>query len=56
MEAFGELIITDIPDSQDYYNIIGVTGERNKVTINGLIPTGSPIPGNCLDVVSCFHL
>jgi hypothetical protein len=54
VEAFGEFITTDVPDSQGYYPIIGVTGERNKVTIDGLIPTGSPIPGNCLDVVSCF--
>ncbi|MEB3305473.1 MAG: PEP-CTERM sorting domain-containing protein [Cyanobacteriota bacterium] len=54
VEALGELITTDVPDSQGYYTIIGLTGERNKVAIEGLIPTGSPIPGNCLDVVRCF--
>ncbi|MFM7464609.1 MAG: hypothetical protein ACKO28_03905 [Cyanobium sp.] len=39
VEAFGELITTDVPDSQGYYTIIGLTGERNKVAIEGLIPT-----------------
>lgn len=24
------------------------------VAIDGFIPTGSPVPGNCLDVVTCF--
>jgi hypothetical protein len=54
IEAFGELITTDVPDSQGFYTILGVTGERNMVAIDGFIPTGSPIPGNCLDVVRCF--
>ena len=54
IEAFGELMTTDVPDSQGFYTIIGVTGERNMVAIDGFIPTGSPVPGNCLDVVTCF--
>jgi hypothetical protein len=54
IKAFGELITTDVPDSQGFYTILGVTGERNKVAIDGFIPTGSPVPGNCLNVIKCF--
>lgn len=54
VEASGELMTTDLPDSQGFYTIIGVAGERNSVAIDGLIPIGSPVPGNCLDVVTCF--
>lgn len=54
VEARGAFVTTDVPDAQGFYTILGVTGERNNVAINGLIPTGSPVPGNCLDVVTCF--
>jgi hypothetical protein len=54
VEAFGEFVTTDTPDDQGFYTITGVTGERNKVAIDGFIPTGSPVPGNCLDVLTCF--
>jgi hypothetical protein len=48
------LITTDVPDSQAFYTILGVTGERNMVAIDGFIPTGSPVPGNCLNAIQCF--
>ena len=54
VEAFGEFVTSDTPDSLGFYTITDVTGERNNVAIDGFIPTGSPVPGNCLDVITCF--
>ncbi|MEB3303856.1 MAG: hypothetical protein VKK99_04600 [Cyanobacteriota bacterium] len=50
--AFGELTTTDTPDAQGRYRITGVSGERNSMAIEGLIPTDSPIPGSCRDITA----
>ena len=38
---------TDVaPDGAGFYQIVGITGTDNGVTITGLQPTGTAIPGN----------
>ncbi|MFM8355301.1 MAG: PEP-CTERM sorting domain-containing protein [Gammaproteobacteria bacterium] len=44
--ASGTLSTNDTPDAGGYYAITGISGQRNGVTITGLQPTGTPIPGN----------
>lgn len=53
VNSFGQLNTSDIPDSQGFFTITEVTGERNSVPITSFIPTGSPIPGNCGK--NCFN-
>lgn len=54
VNAFGALITTDSPDLNGFYTILSVTGERNSVLINGLLPAGSVAPGNCYDSNTCY--
>jgi hypothetical protein len=44
--ANGTFITDDTPNGLGYYLITGITGTRNGVTITGLQPAGTPIPGN----------
>lgn len=46
IEAHGTLTTADTPDHDGFYQILGITGTRNGVTITSLYPTGSAIPGN----------
>lgn len=54
MAAFGKLTTTRSPDANGFYTINSITGERNSITVSGLMPTGSVAPGNCLDASTCF--
>lgn len=55
VDAFGALTTTDTPDGQGFYTITGVTGERNTVAIDAFLPTGTPVPGNCVDAKTCYE-
>jgi hypothetical protein len=44
--ANGTFATNDTPDNSGFYLITGITGTRNGVTITGLQPSGTPIPGN----------
>jgi hypothetical protein len=44
--ASGTFTTGDTPDGGGYYAITAISGQRNGVTITGLQPTGTPIPGN----------
>jgi hypothetical protein len=44
--ASGTFITEDSPDNLGYYQITGITGQRNGENITGLFPTGTAIPGN----------
>lgn len=44
--AEGLLRTSDSPDSNGFFSILNVTGQRNGVAISTLLPTGSSIPGN----------
>jgi hypothetical protein len=46
ISAGGTLTTVDAADSDGFYLITGITGERNGVTITGLEPAGAAIPGN----------
>lgn len=46
VSASGSFTTADTADGQGFYQITGVTGQRNGVAITGLQPTGTPIPGN----------
>jgi hypothetical protein len=44
--ANGTFTTNDTPDSSGFYQITGITGQRNGDTINGLQTAGTAIPGN----------
>ena len=46
VSASGTLTTNDAPDGAGFYQIVGITGDDNGVTITGLQPTGTAIPGN----------
>ena len=46
ISASGSLTTNDIANSAGYFQIIGITGARNGVTIVKLQATGTAIPGN----------
>ena len=46
VSASGTFTTNDAPDAAGFYQIVGITGTDNGVTITGLQPTGTPIPGN----------
>ena len=46
VSASGTFTTNDAPDRAGFYQIAGITGADNGVTITGLQPTGTAIPGN----------
>lgn len=46
VSASGTFTTNDTPDEAGFYQIVGITGADNGVTITGLQPTGAAIPGN----------
>jgi hypothetical protein len=46
VSAAGTFTTNDAPDGAGFYQIVGITGADNGVTITGLQPTGTAIPGN----------
>ena len=46
IEAIGTFTTNNTPDDFGFYQILGITGTRNRETITGLQPVGTPIPGN----------
>jgi hypothetical protein len=46
VSASGTFTTNDEPDEAGFYRIVGITGADNGVTITGLQPTGTAIPGN----------
>lgn len=46
VSAGGTLTTSDTADASGHYSVLGITGQRNGVSITGLFPTGSAIPGN----------
>jgi hypothetical protein len=46
VSASGTFTTNDTPDQAGFYQIVGITGADNGVTIAGLQPTGTAIPGN----------
>jgi hypothetical protein len=46
ISASGTFTTNDAPDGAGFYQIVGITGADNEVTITGLQPTGTIIPGN----------
>lgn len=44
--AAGTFTTDDTPDGGGHYLITAITGSRNGVAITGLMPAGTPIPGN----------
>jgi hypothetical protein len=46
VSASGTFKTNDAPDGAGFYQIVGITGDDNGVTITGLQPTGTAIPGN----------
>jgi hypothetical protein len=44
--AAGTFTTSDNPNSEGFYQILGITGTDNGATITGLQPTGTAIPGN----------
>jgi hypothetical protein len=44
--ASGTFTTSDAPNADGYYEITGITGEANGVSIRGLQPAGTSIPGN----------
>ena len=44
--AAGTFTTTDTADSNGFYSILAISGERNGVAITGLQPAGTAIPGN----------
>ena len=45
VSASGTFTTNHAPDAAGFYQIVGITGADNGVTITGLQPTGTPIPG-----------
>jgi hypothetical protein len=46
VSASGTFTTNDTPDEAGFYQIVGITGADNGVTITGLQPTGAATPGN----------
>jgi hypothetical protein len=46
VSASGTFTTNNAPDGAGFYQIVGITGSDNGVTITGLRPTGTAIPGN----------
>jgi hypothetical protein len=46
VSASGTFTTNDTPNGAGFYQIVGITGVNNGVTITGLQPTGTAIPGN----------
>jgi hypothetical protein len=46
VSASGTFTTNDMPDEAGFYQIVGIAGADNGVTITGLQPTGTAIPGN----------
>ena len=46
IDASGTFSTSDTPDGDGYYTITAITGSRNGITITGLQPAGTAIPGN----------
>jgi hypothetical protein len=46
VSASGTFTTNDAPDGAGFYQIVGITGADNGVTITGLQPTGTAVPGN----------
>jgi hypothetical protein len=46
VSASGTFTTNDTPDEAGFYQTVGITGADNGVTITGLQPTGTAIPGN----------
>jgi hypothetical protein len=46
VSASGTFTTNDAPDEPGFYQIVGITGADNGVTITGLQPTGTAIHGN----------
>jgi hypothetical protein len=46
VSASGTFTTNVAPDDAGFYQIIGITGPTTGVTITGLQPTGTAIPGN----------
>jgi hypothetical protein len=46
VSASGTFTTIDAPDEAGLYQIVGITGDDNGVTITGLQPTGTAISGN----------
>jgi|SRR5271156_434579 len=46
VSASGTFKTSDAPDGAGFYQIVGITGADNEVTIIGLQPAGTAIPGN----------
>jgi hypothetical protein len=46
ISASGTFTTGDTADGLGFYAVTGVTGQRNGVTIVGLVPAGTPVPGN----------
>ena len=46
VSASGTFTTNDAPDGAGFYQIVGIAGADNGVTITGLQPTGTAIPGN----------
>src|SRR5271156_6941919 len=44
--ASGSFTTTDTPNADGFYEITGIKGEANGVSITGLQPAGTSIPGN----------
>jgi len=44
--ASGAFTTKDAPNADGFYEITGITGEANGVSIKGLQPPGTSIPGN----------
>ena len=46
VSASGTFTTNDAPDGAGFYQIVGIAGADNGVTITGLQPTGTATPGN----------
>ncbi|MEB3332521.1 MAG: hypothetical protein VKI83_08525 [Synechococcaceae cyanobacterium] len=54
VQAGGLLVSSDFPDAEGFHPITALSGSRNGVAIEALLPGGSAIPGNCLTATDCF--
>jgi hypothetical protein len=46
IKASGTFTTREAPDADGFYEITGITGEANGVSVSGLQPTGTAIPAN----------